>query len=519
MVKAKDKPQLLTSKELSLVVPTASATARLSHDNLIRFMPCGYVPSFIDDIGVWVKLKASKDHTNSVITHFQTNREWFVEYPDRLLYMSRHNHKNDSSRPLDLKWDKFISLSLMSSNGSDYHFDRFMINPHAMTQKDKKANYATKKINRTGLLICSDSGGFQLRSGLSTWIDPYEVINFYNANVDEGMPLDLPCGYAPEETFKACAEVQVLNSRIFKENKRPNLRLGTIIHGISVNEMRMYKRIIDDSDPEWDFCALPSSMSLPALKQLDRLCFLLSNGYQYPHYHQLGMYSLASTVLTARLAQNLLKANRRVLFTADASTAIYMAKMRGILTRTTQYNSVERFLLGKNSIAGGTPNHSKKVHCSCSMCQNLGYLDAYTQWEGSPPKYLLDRHNSIVFSEWCNMMNDYARDLDDKQYLELISSIITGRQKQQVIFGMEYLKVLFNDGWQAAHRRFSHQINTMFPIENMFNDNPVQVTSEKRDITNERLKNLAKKYLSWHKKGANSPLKKRVERATERYRN
>jgi hypothetical protein len=115
------------------------------------------------------------------------------------------------------------------------------------------------------------------------------------------------------------------------------------------------------------------------------------------------------------------------------------------------------------------------------------------------------------------MMNDYARDLDDKQYLELISSVITGKQKQQVIWGMEYLKVLFNDGWQAAHRRFSHQINTIFPMGDMFDDNPAQVVSEKREVTNERLKNLATKYLDWHKSGAKSPQRKRVERATLRY--
>jgi hypothetical protein len=211
------------------------------------------------------------------------------------------------------------------------------------------------------------------------------------------------------------------------------------------------------------------------------------------------MYSLASTVLTARVAQNLLKNNRKVLFTADASTGIYMAKMRGILTRTTQYNSVERFLLGKNSLAGSSPNHNKKVHCNCSMCEALGYLDGYTQWEGSPPKYFLDRHNSVIFSEWCNMMNDYARDLNDKDYLDLISSIITGKQKQQVMWGMKYLEVLFQDGWKTAHNKFSHQINSLFPVENMFDDNPEPVVTEKRETTNKRIDALSIKYLDWHK--------------------
>lgn len=529
MARVSDYPQNLKSTATADTrdYDLCPSTSRLPSDNLLRYMPCGYIPSFVDDSAAWVKYKTQQEmHANPFpagqtggIVHYETRRELMLEYKDRFIFLTRGQIKFDSPRPLDMDWDYYLPLTMLTHDGDDYPFDRFMVNPHSLTSRDK--NYGLRLNSRrnmtTDQLICSDSTGFQLRSGQSDWVDPYAIIDFYNRNVDEGMALDIPCSNLPDEVFDACARVQIMNGKVFKKYKRKDLRLGTIIHGVGIGQLKRFKQLIDEADPEWDFCALPSSMSLPALQQIDRLAYLLSNGYQYNQYHQLGMFTLASTVLTARLAHKLHQAGRTVLFTADASTPVFMAKSRAFLSFTAPFESLSRLHVGGTTI-GGHANAHKPIACNCAFCKHLGYLDVYSRWEGSPAKYLLNRHNEIQFANWCSMVNDYARDLNDQDFKDFAVSCITGSQRAEVSLGLHYIEVLMQDGWAKAHAKFSHRVNSLagqVTLTDEFTDHSRDKEhAQALDKSAKRVGKLTKKYIRWYKKGSPSPHKKSARKSS-----
>lgn len=520
-----DRPQDLKPDSVAPTThPYCDAPGRMADDNLIRFMPCAFNPFAGADSGTWVKYKNSKDHTHGVKVIHETFRELILEFPDRIMYFGRDQLMPNSPRPLDLDWDVYIPMTLTHEAGNDSWFDRFMVNPHAMTRREAGYNMRLNERGAVGtsdLVMVADSGGFQLRKGTLDFIDPYSTINFYNSNMDEGMPLDIPCGSINDaEVIEACARVQLKNSKLFRKNKRPSLRLSTIIHGNHKPQLEAYKRIIDE-DPEWDMCSLPSSASLPSLQQIDRLAYLLCHGYQYSQYHQLGLYTVSSTIVTAYLAQRMLKAGRKVLFTADATTGLVSANNRCILTTTGHHRPIERILLGQSS-PGNIRNADKMLPCGCPICRHTMYIDAMVSSSNASSRYLLNRHNDFLFARWCRMINNYARDLEPQDFKELAMSISSRQYVGSMVDALKYVDILLEDGYAEAHKRFAHKLDTMFSVDgSLISDefgNPIPREDNISTLT-KRLGKVAKTYSDWYGDGRPSKLKKKAVTRTKKWAN
>lgn len=486
----KDRPQDLKNEDSPFEVKGCPSVGNLSRDQLVRFLPCSYIPSRCSQMGFWVRHKKKSEYTEKVEFTFKTHTTTLIDCPDReILLVTDANSAGASSRPLDLGWDKFVSLSLTHGTANDNEFDRIMINPHQLTKSDHRMKWkGGKKLNKTGMLVNSDSGGFQLRAGTTDFIDPAELAKFYNDNVDEGFTLDIPCAGLGEKLSKACAQIQIKNSRFLKENLDKRVRLGNIIHGVEIYEMKRYKRWIEDKDHDFDLVSIPSSMSLPAVKQIDRVGYMLSHGHQYPQFHQLGLYTISSTIATVWLAHQMRRAGRELLFTNDASTAHQSARFCVWHSNPLFYKPIERLLISNENkdTPGRNVNPYKTINCHCYVCSNIKYSDAISH-RHEVTKWLMVRHNELDYTKWLKMMNLYARDLDYKSYRELAKSITSGGQTTNTLMALDYVEVLMQDGWAKAHKKYSHVTDAMISMdystqsENMWEGD--SLTTEQTDET------------------------------------
>lgn len=489
-------------------VEGADSVGKMSEDQLVRFLPCSYVPSRCSQMGFWVRHKKSHEYTEKVEWKFKTHSVTHMDCPDREILMVTDANQSDQYRPLNGSWDKFVSLSLTHDCSNDNEFDRIMINPHQLTKADMAMNWkGVDTPNKTSLLVNSDSGGFQLRAGTTDFIDPEHLAQFYNNNVDEGFTLDIPCAGMGEKLSHACARIQNRNSLYLKENLDENIRLGNIIHGLERTEMQRYRNWIEDYDHDFDLVSIPSSMSLPAIKQIDRVAFMLCTGYQYPQFHQLGLYTISSTLATVWLAHQMKRAGRTLLFTNDASTAHQSARFCVWHSNALFNKPIERLLMSNElpDVAGREQNPYKTLNCQCYICSNLKYADTLSQ-RHEVTKWALVRHNESDYTKWLKMMNIYARDLDFQSYLDLSKSITSGGQRANTIKALEYVEALMQDGYEKTHKRFSHLTQAMFDggyedTEGLWEgDNiiPEKLVSETNLIREKRLSKVVSRYAKYY---------------------
>ena len=160
-----------------------------------RFYPCAYVPTRVDAYGLYFRHKTAKEIRQfEHFTSYATPHGAYVDCPDRELYFCRNMHIVDHDRPLR-NWDGCLMLSWYYNVGNDYRGDRFMVNHTAFSGADNRMRKfdpgILPEIFSDRIVIC-DSGGFQLRTGNQSFIDPVELAEFYSEYVDEGVTLDIP---------------------------------------------------------------------------------------------------------------------------------------------------------------------------------------------------------------------------------------------------------------------------------------------------------------------------------------
>jgi hypothetical protein len=107
------------------------------------------------------------------------------------------------------------------------------------------AHYAMDKVdfnwgNPADIKVVMDSGGAQLKIGTADYVDPRKVIEVMNSSANAGFSLDVPprlgVDLRDESTLKALAYLQVRNNKIFLEERRPDLALLNVLHGVSKDE-------------------------------------------------------------------------------------------------------------------------------------------------------------------------------------------------------------------------------------------------------------------------------------------
>ena len=107
-------------------------------------------------------------------------------------------------------------------------------------------------IPKNDFLFLADSGGYQV-STQKVAIEPTEVLNWMEANVDVGMTLDVPPldmslkVVGTFENFKLAARHSKRNYEIMHRNRQSeDLKLLKVVHGYSLKELHQFHEAVKD---------------------------------------------------------------------------------------------------------------------------------------------------------------------------------------------------------------------------------------------------------------------------------
>lgn len=96
------------------------------------------------------------------------------------------------------------------------------------------------------LNVIVDSGGFQMLSGVSDYIDPDALIKGYNSSATIGMPLDLPIRRDIENYFfNSISNLIKANDEYIIPRLRPGVDLALISHGTTLDLRKRRLDVID----------------------------------------------------------------------------------------------------------------------------------------------------------------------------------------------------------------------------------------------------------------------------------
>ena len=213
------------------------------------------------------------------------------------------------------------------------------------------------------------------------------------------------------------------------------------------------------------------------------------------------MFNIANTLLATRLIHKIAKAGREVFVTSDASSPYHYGVRREYLALTS--HPQKKMFLGKKIVGGLITNPYRLLPCSCEVCSSIKYTDILTMMDKMQTQRLIIRHNEINYSQWLAMVNVYAHEMDDKQYLEYAMEMTGSALRSQVKGALDYIDRLLMDGWKAAHKRYFHLTGTMFG--GMSHTMSGELTPlepelhEKKERTTARLIKAVKRYQEYYK--------------------
>lgn len=479
------------------------------------FYPCGYTPLRNDTNMLWVRYKTAAERSSAcpVVTATATETGAYIDAPDREIYVDRYAHVSDNDRPLR-NWDECTSLSYLYQLGNDYPNDRFMINHTTMTAKEKRGNWRTEVLDplQSNKTIICDSGGFQLSSGKEVWVDPEDLAEFYNANIDEGVTLDIPIRTYNRELLVRMLAVQKANSKMLIEGLEPEVRLANVVHGFDYQDFTFIREHLWENE-RMDILCIPSSRVLPDIKSIDRLIYHMTHGMEYKQYHLLGIYNMTWLSLAIKFIYewNKLK-NKNILLTSDASSSIYSASALRYHKQPMPYRSVSRWPIGKMAPVSGDYNLTSKIlPCQCGVCNVIKYQDVFNVLGDVHVAAMLTRHNEIETIHWTRLMCEAAATMDTKTYLAFCLSQNQSKDKRSIQDAFLYMEHFFNEGadanaWKKTHAKYRHKINTLFNIkvdkEQLF-DSSRDLMLENEDISslNKHLDVVLKRYERFHRTG------------------
>lgn len=492
-------------------------------DIRFRYYPSGYTPDEHNQI-VYVKFKpASKHNYDQNVTVLSADIDYVhFDLPDRELLFSKNNFALGEARPLNKPgskdvWHKAISLTPATSVSDDLPFDRYMINPHAYTERTELRVRDPKTVYDSNKIIISDSSGFQLGHGVSQFINPDDLAQFYNNNADEGVTLDIPSRKFGDdkEILKYTAHVQNLNTTYLKERVRKGFRIATVIHGLNLDLMDYFRDRIESYDSDFPIACISGMRRFNLVEIAHRTLYVINRGPKYPQYHMLGLGDPIIMALMLYIAYLYKKAGRDILMTADSSTSIMCASNMVYFSQSSYYAGLLRTKFGikldtnKEAPGGRVANPHRRFASSDPISQVIGgYQDVISAYNIAATRTYIKYLNHMEINRYLNLMCHYADRLSHKEYKQLLSLQFAKSTHGHVLaMAMDYLEVAFNDGMDKAFKRFQYYMPILTGNLAMHNfpsmqDSERQIEDrERQSITKKQLVKIIKNYMEFHKTG------------------
>jgi len=291
--------------------------------------------------------------------------------PDRTLYNGRGNSSTLGQTAEDL--DVILPISPLSNPEmlKRWGFNYMMVTPERLATSDY--------VRRNGVVgLFSDSGGFQMSKGVTDWIDPDEVSEFYRKKIDFGIGLDVPLPRHMQSTdwFIRMSRIQCANNKyIANKLKGSACELYDVSHGLTLeNRKRYLEDVLEHKSAK--YLALGGigqanydTAIISMVMGVVNLCYVLDRAKgEYERFHVLGTTSPFFFSVYALLTE----IGVAPFISADSST--YAQAGLAFHTRGTMYRNdmgcVPAFPLEHRPISYGIP-------CSCAICSLVGYQHFY----------------------------------------------------------------------------------------------------------------------------------------------
>lgn len=176
--------------------------------------------------------------------------------------------------PRESDWEGYVDLSPFDADtAASGRLSHVLFSAHNAGQKTVAREMSKARIGstpmdrstymRSGVEIIGDSGGAQLMTGTTSYVDPHKVIEFFNKGVDVGIALDIPPRAGDNhhpEIIRALAACQAKNNVVFNEHREEGLRLLNSVHGYTTEQVRDWiARVSEPIGGAWDGWAIGSA--------------------------------------------------------------------------------------------------------------------------------------------------------------------------------------------------------------------------------------------------------------------
>lgn len=314
--------------------------------------------------------------------------------PDRTVHVGRSNSSGFGilfDRPdIVVPLSPISNPELLHSEGYRY----VMVNPKEYKRVSKSKKRESRKIK-----IVSDSGGFQLANGVSSFIDPKELGEIYKDRIDYGMGLDIPLPLPLHSTewMGRMAKVMAKNNKII-ESIAKSTHVMDVSHGLSIEARSQFLKTVMKNQTS-EYLALggigQSNYDTQLVSLITGVLNVCNTLYtarkQYSHFHILGTISpIFQVVYNLLLKQGIVK-----VITADSSTYAqrslnYMATVVPYSSevKIPQYYQIPSEPLGRN------------LPCNCEICNLSKYSIVYRL-----SQHASMNHNLIALKRKSDLLN------------------------------------------------------------------------------------------------------------------
>lgn len=355
--------------------------------------------------GLYVRYGSNK--ISEVEIHKHADYTW-VKCPDRDLVFTQYLTENKGYRPLNENFDELIVLDpYVKDSVISKYIEYFLIS--YWYHKKTLGMYSDNPL----IKIIGDSGGFQLRTKQSEYLDPLDVINWANSAIDIQVGLDVPTFGNEFDYFKAHLKVLNKNNEVFFQHKRDDLDILLVIHGYDLKSQRYWIDNVDTSYPFYGL-AIGSSYFNSVLYGM-RVILEALDSFSYKYNHILGVSSFSVIPMLAWMGKYFKT------LTSDSSSVMRQAGNSCIFVNRPGKTPYAVQLSNKKL----TRHISRTIPCSCPICTRIRYTDIYSLTNFVPYVYPATVwHNAIVVQEYVKYWNNLASVMDVKEYQKEISYLL-----------------------------------------------------------------------------------------------
>lgn len=435
-----------------------------------------YIPAAINldvyNIALYVRYRTGRKSNHMRVRHKSPAVAW-VECPDRDLYVVSNPYEIDAFHPGD--YDECLHFNLFDQEsahelGINYVMPNFVHDNGEKSSADsRKSGNLYPNGDPRRVTVLADSGGFQYVSGKADWVNPVELADWYNDNVDAGMQLDIPLTVPlGARSLKRYTNLQNRITSLMRSRLKPHVELVNVVHGKTMDNRRRYRDAIEEEHGDLNRFAFGGMVSYGPLGLAHTATEFINTGKRYSQYHMLGITS--SLMFPVLVAMGHLGWQPHI--TSDSSTHKMAANARtqyfqhelGRL-RTYPVGAKALDLKGikdeNNKQARVAPVVNRYLDCNCPVCSRVKYADVLGILNGPFTLSLLSIHNIIHSQRYVNLMKEVIANESYDYFMNFIKqshSTHSGDGHKELMRALDYLQVYHQESPKAAHSKFKDYI-------------------------------------------------------------